>query len=52
MKFLLGKKVNMTQIFDDEGVVHPATLIHTTPLVVTQVKSKEKDGYVAIRVAG
>lgn len=50
MRFLLGKKVNMTQIFDDEGVVHPATLIHTTPLVVTQVKSKEKDGYVAIQV--
>lgn len=50
MRFLLGKKVNMTQIFDEEGVVHPATLIKAGALTVTQVKTKEKDGYEAVQV--
>lgn len=50
MKFILGRKVNMTQIFDKEGVVHPATIVEATPVVVTQVKNTKKDGYVAVQV--
>ena len=49
-KFILGKKVNMTQIFDEKGVVHPVTVIETGPMVVTQVKTVAKDGYNAIVV--
>jgi large subunit ribosomal protein L3 len=51
MKFILGRKLNMTQIFDKDGVVQPATLISTTPVVVTQIKTKETDGYDAVQVA-
>jgi large subunit ribosomal protein L3 len=51
MKFILGRKLNMTQIFDKEGVVHAATLIEATPVVITQVKTKENDGYTAVQVA-
>lgn len=40
----------MTQIFDKEGVVHPATIVEATPVVVTQVKNTKKDGYVAVQV--
>ncbi len=50
MKFLLGTKVNMTQIFDEKGIVHPSTVIKTGPMVVTQVKTVETDGYSAIQV--
>ncbi len=49
-KFILGKKVNMTQIFDEKGIVHPVTVIETGPMVVTQVKTVAKDGYNAIVV--
>ncbi len=51
MKFILGRKLNMTQIFDKEGIVHPATLVEATPVVVSQVKTTEKDGYTAVQVA-
>jgi large subunit ribosomal protein L3 len=51
MKFILGRKLNMTQIFDNEGVVHPTTLVEVSPIVVTQVKTKETDGYNAVQVA-
>ena len=50
MKFLLGTKEKMTQIFTDEGVVVPVTVIKTSPNVVTQVKTTEKDGYQAIQI--
>lgn len=50
MKFILGRKLNMTQIFDKDGVVHPATLVEVSPIVVTQVKTKESDGYDAVQV--
>lgn len=50
MKFILGKKQYMTQIFDDEGRVHPATVISAGPVVVTQVRTKAKDGYEAVQV--
>jgi large subunit ribosomal protein L3 len=50
MKFLLGTKQNMTQIFDEEGTVHPVTVLKAGPLTVTQVKTLEKDGYSAVQV--
>ena len=50
MKFILGKKQNMTQIFDKEGRVHPATVLSVGPIVVTQVKSEGSDGYSSAQV--
>src|SRR4051812_9156006 len=51
MKFILGTKVNMTQVFDADGRVHPVTVLKTSPLVVTQFKSTEtKDGYNAVQI--
>lgn len=50
MKFLLGTKENMTQIFTDEGVVVPVTVIKTSPNVITQVKTSDKDGYSAVQI--
>jgi large subunit ribosomal protein L3 len=49
MKFMLGTKGRMTQVFDDKGVVSPATMIVAGPLVATQVKTTEKDGYNAVQ---
>lgn len=49
-KAILGKKLGMTQIFTDEGVVIPVTVVEAGPCVVTQIKSKEKDGYEALQV--
>ncbi len=40
----------MTEYFAEDGKVHPATIISAGPIVVTQVKSQEKDGYVAVQV--
>ncbi len=51
MKFILGEKVNMSQVFDETGVVHPVTVISVTPATVTQVKIKEKDGYQAVQIS-
>ncbi len=51
MKFLLGEKIQMTQIFDESGNVVPATLVRVVPNAVLQVKTKEKDGYDAVQVA-
>jgi large subunit ribosomal protein L3 len=51
MKFILGRKLNMTQIFDKEGVVHPATLVEASPVVVSQVKTVLNDGYSAVQLA-
>jgi large subunit ribosomal protein L3 len=50
MKFILGTKQNMTQLFDEEGKVHPVTVLKTSPMVVTQVKTVNKDGYDAVQV--
>jgi large subunit ribosomal protein L3 len=47
---LIGRKLGMTQIFDDSGVVHPVTVIELGPNVVTQVKSADTDGYEAIQL--
>lgn len=51
MKFILGEKIGMSQIFDAEGNVVPVTLVRVTPNTVTQVRTKEKDGYEAVQVA-
>ncbi len=50
MKFLLGKKQGMTQVFDENGSVVPATVIEAGPCVVTQVRTEETDGYAAVQV--
>ncbi len=50
MKFILGTKEEMTQVFTDKGEVVPVTAVQTGPLTVTQVKTKEKDGYTAVQV--
>jgi len=50
MKFILGKKLNMTQIFDESGKVTPVTLIEIDDCIVTQVKTEEKDGYFAVQI--
>jgi large subunit ribosomal protein L3 len=50
MKFILAKKVNMTQIFGEDGAVQPATVLSAEPVVVSQIRTKEKDGYTAVQV--
>lgn len=50
MKFMLGIKGHMTQVFDDKGAVSAATMISANPMTVTQVKTTEKDGYAAVQV--
>jgi large subunit ribosomal protein L3 len=50
MKFMLGTKGKMTQVFDEKGVVHAATMVAASPMTVTQVKNKEVDGYQAVQV--
>jgi len=50
MKFILGKKIGMSQVFSEDRKVTPVTLIEAGPCVVTQVKTEEKDGYQAVQV--
>ncbi len=49
-KAILATKVGMTQIFNDEGVLVPVTVLQAGPCVVTQVKTVENDGYAAVQV--
>ncbi len=49
--YLIGKKLGMSQIFDEEGNVIPVTVVEAGPCVVVQIKKVESDGYNAIRVA-
>ena len=49
-KGLIGKKIGMTQIFDESGLVIPVTVIEAGPCVVAQVKTSETDGYNAIQL--
>lgn len=51
MKFAIAKKVNMTQVFGDDGAVQPATILSVEPSVISQIKNQEKDGYTALQVA-
>lgn len=50
LKGLIGKKIGMTQIFDEQGVAHPVTIIEAGPCYVTQIRSDEKDGYSAVQL--
>ena len=47
---IIGRKVGMTQIFDGDGTVHPATVIKAGPCVVVQAKSAQTDGYEAVQL--
>ncbi|GAA2289157.1 50S ribosomal protein L3 [Actinomadura sp. NPDC048955] len=49
-KGVLGEKLGMTQVFDDEGRIVPVTVVQAGPCVVTQLKSQEKDGYTAVQI--
>ena len=50
LKGLIGKKIGMTQIFDETGAAIPVTLIEAGPCYVTQVRRPEKDGYTAVQL--
>jgi large subunit ribosomal protein L3 len=47
---IIGKKIGMTQIFDPDGTVHPATIIKAGPCVVVQAKNPQTDGYEAVQL--
>jgi len=51
MSGIIGRKIGMSNIFDESGNVIPVTLIEAVPCVVTQIKTKEKDGYEAVQLA-
>ncbi|MDO4778434.1 MAG: 50S ribosomal protein L3 [Tissierellia bacterium] len=50
MKGILGRKLGMTQLFDETGKVIPVTVVEAGPMVVTQIKTVETDGYNAVQV--
>ncbi len=50
MAGILGHKIGMTQIFDEDGIVVPVTVVQAGPCHVVQVKTKEKDGYDAVQL--
>jgi large subunit ribosomal protein L3 len=47
---ILGKKIGMTQVFDDKGEVHPITVLQAGPCVITQLKTATRDGYDAAQI--
>ena len=51
IKGILGKKLGMTQVFDEDNRVVPVTVVEAGPCVVTQIRTEEKDGYSAIQIA-
>ncbi|RMH65109.1 MAG: 50S ribosomal protein L3 [Calditrichaeota bacterium] len=51
MQGILGVKKGMTQLFNEQGLVVPVTIIEAGPCYVTQKKTKEKDGYIAVQIA-
>lgn len=50
MKGIIGKKVGMTQIFDENGLVTPVTVIQAGPCYVTQIRTADRDGYTAVQL--
>lgn len=50
MKSILGRKMGMTQVFAEDGTMYAVTVVEVLPNVVTQVKTKEKDGYDALQI--
>ena len=51
MKFIVGTKERMTQVFDETGAAHAATVLRVMPATVSQVRNLEKDGYEAVQIA-
>ena len=49
-KGILGRKIGMTQVFTEEGKLIPVTVIEVEPNIVTQIKTKQTDGYDAIQL--
>ena len=47
---IIGRKIGMTQVFDPDGTVHPATVIKAGPCVVVQAKTAQTDGYAAVQL--
>ncbi len=47
---ILGKKIGMTQVFDEKGEIHPITVLQVGPCVITQLKTQAKDGYDAAQI--
>lgn len=50
MSFIIGRKLEMSQVFREDGTVVPVTIVKAEPNIVTQVRSAEKDGYVAVQL--
>ena len=50
IKAIMGKKIGMTQIFDEQGRMIPVTVVEATPNVVVQIKTEENEGYNAIQI--
>ncbi len=50
MKFIVARKIEMSQEYAEDGTVAPVTVLEAGPVVVTQVKTQEKDGYTAVQV--
>ena len=50
LKSIIGKKVGMTQVFDDKGNLVPVTVVEAGPCVVTGIRTAEKDGYAAVQL--
>lgn len=51
MSGLIGKKIGMTSIFDDNGRIRPCTVIEAGPCTITQIKDRKNDGYNAIQLS-
>src|SRR5215470_19769430 len=47
---ILGKKIGMTQVYDDQGNVHPVTVLQAGPCVITQIKRAAKEGYESAQI--
>lgn len=47
---IIGKKIGMTHVFNDDGKMVPVTVVEAGPVYVTQLKSLDKDGYTAVQV--
>ncbi len=51
MEAIIGKKIGMTSMFDENGINTACTVVEVGPCVVTQIKTKDKDGYTAVQIA-
>lgn len=50
MKAIIGRKMGMTQVFAEDGTCYPVSVVEVLPNIVTEVKTAEKHGYVAVQV--